>query len=262
VKALTEAEWQQSTDLDAMLRFLTDRTSRRKKRLFGCACARAIWPLLGDERSRHAVEVSERHADGLASAEELERAALGAQEAHLAAYRRYQEALGGPGTTYTFPGPPPPWEAPWRAEQAALTAVCAAAVALDDTEGGPWQEEWRPVFGPHGDVVRYWLNPRQAAITACYAVEERAPGWPHGGLLHCLFGNPFRPPTLHPAWLTATVVPLARAIYEARDFPSLPILADALEEAGCDQEGLLAHCRQGGEHALGCHVLDLLLGKG
>jgi hypothetical protein len=66
---------------------------------------------------------------------------------------------------------------------------------------------------------------------------------------------------LSAAFLGNTVTQLAESIYTDRAFDRLPILADALEEAGCDNADILAHCRQGGEHARGCWVLDLLLGK-
>ena len=68
-------------------------------------------------------------------------------------------------------------------------------------------------------------------------------------------------PTLDPAWLTPTVQSIAAAIYQDRAFDRLPILADALEEAGCTNADVLLHCRQPGEHVRGCWVVDLLLGK-
>jgi hypothetical protein len=80
--------------------------------------------------------------------------------------------------------------------------------------------------------------------------------------LRCIFGPlPFRPVTIDPAWITATVKRLAEAIYEEKAFDRLPILADALEDAGCTDAGILNHCRGGGEHCRGCWPLDLLLGK-
>jgi hypothetical protein len=81
-------------------------------------------------------------------------------------------------------------------------------------------------------------------------------------LFRDIFGNPFRPVTPDPSWLTPTVVALADAIYADRAFDRLPILADALEEAGCDHPDVLAHCRGDGPHARGCWVVDLVLGKG
>ncbi|MBL8793030.1 MAG: hypothetical protein JNM56_03935 [Planctomycetia bacterium] len=80
-------------------------------------------------------------------------------------------------------------------------------------------------------------------------------------LIRDLFGNPFRPVSVHPAWLTSTVTSLAQGIYDERTFDCLPILADALEDAGCDNADILNHCRQPGEHVRGCWVLDLLLAK-
>ncbi len=80
-------------------------------------------------------------------------------------------------------------------------------------------------------------------------------------LFRCILGNPFRIDSCDPAWLTSTVVGLAEAIYAERAFDRLPILADALQEAGCENERILAHCRDDGVHARGCWVVDLLLGK-
>jgi hypothetical protein len=74
-----------------------------------------------------------------------------------------------------------------------------------------------------------------------------------------VIGNPFRPVT--PAWQSDAVVRLAQAIYDERAFERLPILADALAEAGCDHAAILEHCRGPGPHVRGCWVVDLLLGK-
>jgi hypothetical protein len=80
-------------------------------------------------------------------------------------------------------------------------------------------------------------------------------------LLRDIFGNPFRPATFDPAWRTPTVVTLARQMYESRDFGAMPILADALQDAGCDSDDVLAHCRGPGPHVRGCWVVDLVLGR-
>lgn len=92
---------------------------------------------------------------------------------------------------------------------------------------------------------------------------------------------------LHGEWLTPTVVQIARGIYDERAFGRMPVLADALEEAGCTEEAVLRHCRTDAEcsccghrwsdpwgcwwcgallsrpapHVRGCHVLDLFLGQ-
>jgi hypothetical protein len=84
-------------------------------------------------------------------------------------------------------------------------------------------------------------------------------------LLRCVIANPFRPiPVVSPAWLTwhdGCVARMAQLIYDERRFDELPILADALEEAGCDNADILNHCRRPGEHVRGCWVVDLLLNK-
>ena len=80
-------------------------------------------------------------------------------------------------------------------------------------------------------------------------------------LLRDVFGNPFCPVTLAPAWLTSDVLLLARGIYEEKAFDRMPILADALQDAGCNNPDVLNHCRGDGPHVRGCWVVDLVLGK-
>jgi hypothetical protein len=72
---------------------------------------------------------------------------------------------------------------------------------------------------------------------------------------------PFRPVTFDPAWRTPNVIAVARTIYDERHFTDMAILGDALEEAGCTNADILDHCRLPGEHARGCWVLDLALGR-
>ncbi|AMV27511.1 hypothetical protein VT84_24130 [Gemmata sp. SH-PL17] len=80
-------------------------------------------------------------------------------------------------------------------------------------------------------------------------------------LLRDIVGNPFRPVTFSPAWRTSTAVTLAAQMYESREFSVMPILADALQDAGCDSADVLNHCRVPGVHVRGCWVVDLVLGK-
>ena len=79
------------------------------------------------------------------------------------------------------------------------------------------------------------------------------------GLLREVFGNPFRLVDFAP-WRTDTAVSLARRMYDSRDFGAMPILADALQDAGCDNDDVLNHCRDGGPHVRGCWVVDGVLG--
>ena len=76
-----------------------------------------------------------------------------------------------------------------------------------------------------------------------------------------IFGNPFRPVAFDPSWRTSTVIALARQIYASGDFSAMPILADALQDAGCNSPDVLDHCRSSEPHARGCWCLDLLLGE-
>jgi hypothetical protein len=80
-------------------------------------------------------------------------------------------------------------------------------------------------------------------------------------LVRDIFGNPFRPVVFPPEWRTSDVRLLAKGIYEERAFDRMPILADALQDAGCDDEEVLAHCRDEGPHVRGCWVVDLVLGQ-
>jgi hypothetical protein len=79
-----------------------------------------------------------------------------------------------------------------------------------------------------------------------------------------VLGDIFCPVTIYPAWLSwhdGLPVSMARRMYDSRDFSDMPVLADALEEAGCRDADILGHCRSEGEHVRGCWVVDLLLGK-
>ncbi|QDU21618.1 hypothetical protein ETAA1_35880 [Urbifossiella limnaea] len=80
-------------------------------------------------------------------------------------------------------------------------------------------------------------------------------------LVRCVSGNPFHPSPFSPTWRTEAVVGLARGMYESRGFGPMPVLADALEDAGCADAAILTHCRGDGPHVRGCWVVDLVLGK-
>jgi hypothetical protein len=128
--------------------------------------------------------------------------------------------------------------------------------------------EWgasAPVFLLHPSAEEF---SRTATVRAAIAMEE-------GGvttrdaeqrvqfeLLRDVFGNPFRPVDFDPRWRTPTAVALAQQVYDSGDYSTMPILADALEDAGCENEDILNHCRSKGPHVKGCWVVDLVLGKG
>jgi hypothetical protein len=105
------------------------------------------------------------------------------------------------------------------------------------------------------------------ALLVAQFIDHPAPREKHAPrllrLLHDVFGPlPFREVAVDPRWLTADVVALARSAYDEKAFDRLPILADALQDAGCDNDEMLKHCRaENLEHVRGCWVVDLLLGR-
>jgi hypothetical protein len=80
-------------------------------------------------------------------------------------------------------------------------------------------------------------------------------------LLRCVFGNPFFPLAFDPSWRTGPAVAVAKEMYESRDFSAMMILADALQDAGCETEEVLNHCRGGGVHVRGCWGVDWVLSR-
>jgi hypothetical protein len=243
---MTDAKWLTCTDPKVMLDFLRGKASERKLRLFAVACCRRISHLLNDKRSREAVEVGEQQADGLVTDESLEGARENSSDASGEAHR-VATASGWSANT-------------WIANAAANAAygVC-----------GHWQN-WlsdsrffetpiwaaRAMAGPEVDHVLSDVAQQQGFENE-QAVQCQ--------LLRDIFGpTPFKgvePGRTILMWNNGTVVKMAHGIYDDRAFDRLPVLADALEEAGWYDLDILAHCRQPGEHVRGCWVVDLFLGK-
>jgi hypothetical protein len=241
---MTEADWLKASDPQAMLAFLRENAlaDDRRCRLFACACVRRIWPLLTDEASRRAVEVAERFADGLASEDELNQACYGAEQA----VSRAEHASPS-----------------WAQVDAANAAVDAAhPIVSDDSYYATAAAAANAVGGTasEGQATSDDLAPLRA-----WSVAKDAERAAQADLLRCIFGNPFRPPRPLPEsvllWNDRLVSRLAQTIYDERRWGDMPLLADAVLDAGCDDEGMLDHFRGPCPHARGCHVLDLLLGK-
>ena len=258
---MTEAEWLACTDPRPMLRMLIGSnyprvqavetfpdciTSDRKLRLFACACYHRICHLLPDLRALVAVNVAERFADGIVSESERQRAETMVREVLNAMEQR--------------------WRASEGAERSCLLptheALALAGVAL-------WDQPQKAAYYAYSNASIAVAAIENAGATsvnpgtsyASRAAEERA----QTDLIRCIFVTlPFRPVHLAPSLLTwndATIPKIAEAIYEDRAFERLPILADALEEAGCTDTNILDHCRTPGEHGRGCWPVDLVLGK-
>ncbi len=242
---MTEAEWLTGTDPSPLLGYLGGRlhaeervASRRAKpgallkhlprkgrnrklRLFAVACCRRAWAGIPDETCRRAVEVAERFADGQA---------------------RYQDR---------------------RATEVAVARLCDSRVidyrylAYHVIAGQRYSYHMAGMTA----TVANWVVTGRPGSQGPEALAESAA---QCDLLREIFGNPFRPVAIDPACLTrndGTVPRLAQALYDERAFERLPLLADALEDAGCANEDLLGHCRAPAEHVRGCWVVDFLLGK-
>jgi hypothetical protein len=180
-----------------------------------------------DDRTRKAVEIVECYADGEAQKQELERARKGASNARDGIDKERRLRI---------------------VERRKLKRLAYSSVALIDmaTSG-------------RRDLVPYLLG--YGYLEGIKRAEKKALHHRHVTLIRDIIANPFHPITVNPSWLTRTVVGLAQAIYTDRAFDRLPILADALEEAGCTDADILAHCRGPGPHVRGCWVVDLILGK-
>jgi hypothetical protein len=225
---MTEAEWlagNEPMSAHRMLEALRDRASDRKLRLFGCASCRGVWRLFEGSPIREAVEAAERYVDG------------GVTQHHWARVRRglaWVEVRGFHAHLLASRRVSVEW---------AQQVVQSVSSALHFHLGLDGQYGRRT---PDTQLVEAW----KAAWAA------------HAGIVREIFGNPFRPASFSPAWRTDTAVSLASQMYEGREFSAMPILADALQDVGCDDEQILAHCRDTGvSHVRGCWVVDLVLGK-
>jgi hypothetical protein len=228
---MTEAEWLACDDPRPMLAFIPGGAGERKLRLFACACCRRIGHLLSGPDFLRAIDVAELYADKQVSAEECRRA-------HRIGYDYYTNNQAG---------------APGGANPNSHLAVAWAANIAPS--GGYPIDFAGYVFENACRLGARWHS--NQALTEPQ-LQERAQ---QSALVREIFGNPFRAVTFPPAWRTDTAAALARQMYEARDFSAMPILADALQDAGCDNEDILVHCRGNGPHVRGCWVVDLVLGK-
>jgi hypothetical protein len=219
-----EQQWLSDADPTRMVAWLRQegKLSERKARLFAVACCRAVAACLTDRYARRALLVAERYADAEVSRKKL---GFARGDARRAAQVRYR---GGEET----------------AEGAAMWAV--VAVCEPEVERVLRAVAWAAWCGP--------FRPGNPDMAKC--LEEQA------DMLRDVVGNPFRAASADLRWLTTTVVDLAKVIYHEREFDRLPILADALMDAGCDDEAFLGHCREHGKvHVKGCWLVDLVLGK-
>jgi len=242
---MTEQEWLACTDPEPMLEFVRGKVSDRKLRLLACACCRRIWHLPDSkESSHHAVETAERYADGLVGEEDIRQAEQAAWDAW-------------------YPDEAPPLDQMGFIATAAFALTTGRSFQHTRPTGAIIQRvTWEYIRDSVQNVL--WVAGREEEEGRFEPERDRRFRHEVADLMRCVFGNPFRSVTHRPevlAWNGGTVVKLAHAIYEERGFERLAILADALEEAGCDNADLLSHCREAADHTRGCWAIDRILGK-
>jgi hypothetical protein len=218
---MTEAEWQQFVNVEPMLVGLRRTFGGEKIRLFGCLVYRRVWDRL-DDGFRYLLDITEEWATSAISFEEWR----GAWERN-----------------------PNPFQAGAFGDDAQIVRSLATS-----TYGYVLSAAWRAAVRARQMAVSH------APAESLKGFEKAERKW-QAVVLRDLYGNPFRPVAADPSWLTSTVVQLAEGIYRDRAFDRMPILADALQDAGCENEDVLNHCRQPGVHARGCWLVDLLTGR-
>lgn len=231
---MTADEWNTSTSLGELLNACALPEGSRKLRLFNAAAARRVAAVMPDDHARHLVDLAEQRADDLLAEQDWLRAVVETLDPYLG-NEAARDGAGGAtfGVLMNLHQTDP------RSILRLADSVIEARAFLAYTGGYPTEvgaEEW----------VRRAMESENSDLC---------------GIFRCVCGNPFRRVTLDPEWRTSTVRSLAEGIYRDRAFDTMPILADALQDAECDNADILNHCRQPGEHVRGCWVIDLLLGK-
>jgi hypothetical protein len=241
---MTEAEWLACAKPHPMLEELEwqGKLSCRKQQLWVCACAKRIGHLLFDERLRAAGIARDMYADDLVTTHELRAAEAAAQQAKA---EIHLPPGFGRGIDGIVPATAPAW------------AAFAAVAAVEGSRGFPSV----PVLVL--EAVRCESSSKLQELVSHEWVEAvNSEEWAgQANLVRDVFGNPFPADLLDPSWITPTVTNLAKPIYQEETFERIPILADALEAAGCTDADILNHCRQSGEHVRGCWVVDAILRK-
>jgi hypothetical protein len=247
-----EQNWLSASDSSLLLGML-EKPSQRKLRLFTVGCCRRVWQYLDNENARPAIEAAEQCADGC-----LTEGKLWSSYSQIGLDVRFNHSFAERNGFST------------EVVSAALQELGISMSSMDchlarrtssriaSIVGGQSLGDKADTYMLHmlGKDVELDEADHQAAeqATAVETLEQVA-------LLRDIFSNPFQPVTLDPSWLASTVTALAHQMYESRDFGAMPILADALQDAGCENADILDHCRGPGPHVRGCWVVDLLLGK-
>jgi hypothetical protein len=235
---MTEAEWLECTDPWPMMAFIRDKISKRKLCLFALACCERIPRVVSDPVASRILNVVALFADGIEG--EWQR---GLQEecarAHwLEAHDQFRAESDNSEETFAA------WDAvlatiSMRAdffERAARSAAIAIVPEEDDEEETGEDSPLRQA--EHAEQCRLMRDLIGCSLFRSVEFDKSTLQWNNG-----------------------LVAKLAQGIYDDRAFERMPILADALEDAGCHDADILAHCRSEGPHVRGCWVIDLLLAK-
>ena len=238
-KNVSEADWRKTAAVP-QIPYNLDYCWGRCGILLAAACCRRVWSLLPDEPSKAAVVTAERHADGLVDADTLR----AAEQLALEAADALMESLPD------FAGKASP---AWHAMRAAACLTGASSGRRPISGAGHYVQ----------NAVAWQLAPAPPQLLEREAARQ-AEARRQWLMVKDIFGYPFRPVAVSASWLSrndGAVRNLAKVIYDERSFEPMPLLADALEDAGCNNAAILCHCRRPGEHVRGCWVIDLLLDK-
>jgi hypothetical protein len=259
-----EVAWFTSTDPRPMCVLLRGKERGRKFRLFASSCCRRVAHLLTDERSHHALQVFERFLDGELTMKEY---AFGEREAANACADQARIVGASESERGTS-----------EADRVRLFASMLAAQAVADCFGTVSSTAADCCGALRGYGTAELMDDVQLRETGDRI--EAAERTTQAAVLRDIFGNPFHPIALDPSWRTAAAVSLARKMYSSHDFGEMADLADVLQDAGCENERILDHCRyshlqavedggspgarratQTSPHVRGCWVVDLILSK-
>jgi hypothetical protein len=261
---MTEAEWLGAANATALWDIVRDRTGfhrdtldyqgdpdgyhQRLLYLLGVALCRRLERLFPDPCCARVMQVAEAFAEGSATADELGDAHDDLDEGFRCSQAADQlPAANCAALEAVFWLSPDDYKVIRAVDNVSDAAGYLRAVA----------ERALPASATHREGKAVW---KHAAFLAGKADEEQV----LCDLIRDVIGNPFHPVKVVSNWLAwndGTVRRIAQGIYDERAFDRLPILHDALLDAGCDDEAILSHCRSEGPHVRGCWVIDLILGK-
>jgi hypothetical protein len=262
---MTEDVWLMSSDTCKLIDWLSfdALASDRKFRLFSVECSRPIIPHMRQfkDASAHVLVLTEAFADGKTPANNFNRPS----HELLNHWREFKERCLSTQ-----------WDQGEELSEDDLRLFTAGDFGVNAIVGGTLCAEECELGDNHYRQRKFytsWYTRAFPLVVAAEAISSLVEigDWKDEArieaiasqrhLLHEIFGNPFHPVDFNPAWRTDNTVSIATKMYNERNFDAMPILADALEDARCDNLDILKHCRESGVHVRGCWVVDLVLGK-